>query len=128
MRAILAAFLLAVLAGPLFAQGPEGRRIALVIGVSDYGGQGNLTNPERDARATAETLERLGYDVRTLINPRAAAVDAAIDGLDSATPIQSLLFFFSGHGRRVGGVSLLAMGRAEHSLPAAEGRLDDLRP
>ncbi|MGY6251253.1 caspase family protein [Bosea thiooxidans] len=38
--------------------------IALVIGVSDYGGQGNLANLERDARATAETLERLGYDVR----------------------------------------------------------------
>lgn len=113
MRALLAAFLLAVLAGPLFAQAPEGRRIALVIGVSDYGGQGNLTNPERDARATAETLERLGYDVRTLINPRAAAVDAAIDGLDSATPIQSLLFFFSGHGRRVGGVSLLALGERD---------------
>lgn len=112
IHALLAVVLLIALAAPLAAQ-TEGRRVALVIGVSDYGGQGDLANPARDARATAEALERLGYDVRILINPSAAAVDAAIDGLDSATPIQSLLFFFSGHGRRLDGVSLLALGERD---------------
>lgn len=107
-----AVLLLIVLVAPLSAQ-TEGRRVALVIGVSNYGRQGDLASPARDARATAETLGRLGYDVRVLVNPTAAAVDAAIDGLDSATPIQSLLFFFSGHGRRVGGVSLLALGERD---------------
>lgn len=117
-------------------QAAEGRRVAVVIGVSDYGGQGDLANPARDAAATADTLARLGYDVRKLVNPSGRDVDAALDGLATGQPIQSLLFYFSGHGRRVGGMSLLALGardprsgeRRNLSLNELIGRFEKLKP
>lgn len=116
---LIAVVTLTVLVAPCraLAEG-ETRRVAIVIGVSDYGGQGDLANPARDAAATAETLTRLGYDVRSLINPKRAAVDAALDGLASGGPIDQLVFYFSGHGGRADGDSVLALGERDPATKA----------
>jgi Caspase domain len=43
--------------------GQAERRVALVIGNSDYRSVALLPNPRRDAKAVADTLREIGFDV-----------------------------------------------------------------
>jgi uncharacterized protein YecT (DUF1311 family) len=75
------------------------RRVALVIGNSNYVHVPVLANPQNDARAIAEVLERLGFEV-------VLALDVARQ--DMARPLSEFsqklagadvgLFFYAGHG------------------------------
>ncbi|WP_216186523.1 caspase family protein [Verticiella alkaliphila] len=100
------------------ADSPLGRRVAVLIGVTEYGPGDNLANPGRDATRMGETLARLGYDVRVLVNPTQAKVESTVATLESqvkaeSVPLESLLFFFSGHGGQRNGVSQLILGDAD---------------
>jgi hypothetical protein len=53
---------------------PHDLRIALVIGESRYLNLPKLINPESDARSIAETLQKMGYDTRLIL-------DAPEDGI-----------------------------------------------
>lgn len=95
------------------ATGP--RRVALVIGNSNYTHAGLLTNPANDGRAVASALRRLGftqvfehYDMS-----RDKMGRALRDFGDSAEGAEWAVVFFAGHGIEVNGTSYLVPTDAE---------------
>jgi tetratricopeptide (TPR) repeat protein len=85
-----------------------GRRVALVIGNSEYRHAPKLNNPTNDETDLARVLSQLGFDVVARSNLNRHAMDDAIrefgrklEGADLA------LFFYSGHGLQVGGKNYL---------------------
>src|SRR5437763_7895043 len=82
----------------------SGRRVAFVVGNSDYKNVPELPNPINDARAVAESLKRAGFDVVAAYNLDRSAFEEelrkfirSLDGADTS------LFYYSGHGIQVGG-------------------------
>ena len=77
-------------------------RIALVVGISNYGPMGSLPNPVNDARALSERLSRIGFDVELAMDPDQRELRAAIQRLGGrmadAGRAATVLFFFAGHG------------------------------
>jgi Caspase domain len=79
-------------------------RVALVIGNSAYQKVVNLANPAHDAQDVSESLKRLGFTVKTV-------VDADFDGLRRAllefgrmAPNADMaVFYFAGHGVEING-------------------------
>jgi tetratricopeptide (TPR) repeat protein len=84
------------------------RRVALVIGNSNYRYAGKLTNPTNDEADMAQALRKLGFEVVAGANLDRHGMDDAIrefgrklEGADLA------LFFYAGHGLQVGGKNYL---------------------
>jgi hypothetical protein len=100
MRPLAALF---IVIGCLVAtQAAAERRVALVVGNSQYQHTTALANPRHDAEDLAHTLEKIGFDVKAgydldqggfarLIDEFAAALDGADVGL----------FFYAGHGLQI---------------------------
>jgi tetratricopeptide (TPR) repeat protein len=92
-----------------------GRRVALVIGNSNYAHAGVLANPEHDARATAAALRRLGfaevierYDLsREMMGKVLKAFGDRAEGAEWA------VVFFAGHGLEMNGITYLIPTDAE---------------
>jgi tetratricopeptide (TPR) repeat protein len=85
-----------------------GRRVALVVGNSEYRYAPRLANPTNDESDFANVLRQLGFDVVAGANLDRHGMDDAIrefgrklDGADLA------LFFYAGHGLQVGGRNYL---------------------
>lgn len=80
------------------------RRVALVVGNGAYENAGTLRNPVNDARAVADALRRVGFDVMLTENrsQREMAQDIREFGrkLDQNTVA---LYYYSGHGIQVKG-------------------------
>jgi TPR repeat protein len=99
-RALLVLFLLVG-----YAQAePSGRRVALVIGNSEYVSVPRLDNPANDATNVAQKLRELGFSVTLLLNLDKASFEqrvrefaASLDGAEAA------VFFYAGHGLQVDG-------------------------
>lgn len=89
----------------------DGRRIALVIGNSDYKYTGTLTNPANDARLIAETLKSVGFELyggKPQINLSRDDMLNAIEGFgDRIGRGDTALFFYAGHGMQVKGENYL---------------------
>jgi membrane-associated protease RseP (regulator of RpoE activity) len=90
-------------------------KIALVVGVGNYGastGLSTLKYPARDVEALAAELEKQGYLVRRLVDGDATrgAVRRTLNELTAALdPNQgTFLFYFSGHGFQQEGINYLA--------------------
>ncbi len=112
--ALLCGLLLAL---ALPAAALEGRRLALVVGNSDYAAAAPLPNAARDARDMAEALDRLGFEVTLLTDTDGAGFEAALDRVAAAAEgAESAVFYFSGHGFQLGGVNYLV---------PVDARLDD---
>jgi tetratricopeptide (TPR) repeat protein len=87
------------------ATAPAGRRIALVIGNSDYRAVPTLPNPGRDAATIAASLRDVGFQKVTL------ATDLTRDGMvgalkafaTEADAADWAMVYFAGHGIEVGG-------------------------
>ncbi len=117
---------------PLAAQAaPEDRRLALVVGNSDYAHLDPLPNGTRDARDIAAALRAYGFEVTLLLDGTHAEFTetitqfaATVDGAEAA------LFYFSGHGFQKSGVNYLAPVDARLDTAAAIAsqtvRLDDV--
>ena len=95
-------------AAPAGAVAPSGRRVALVVGNSDYRYAGKLANPTNDESDFAKTLRQLGFEVVAGSNLDRHGMDDAIrefgrklEGADLA------LFFYAGHGLQVDGKNYL---------------------
>src|ERR1044072_2535752 len=75
------------------------RRVALVIGNSQYQHAATLRNPRNDATEMAGTLRKLGFDVDVVLDldqqSFARTIDMFARKLDGA---DVALFFFAGHG------------------------------
>ena len=93
--------------GGTLAATPE-KRVALVVGNSAYRNTGTLENPSRDARAVAEKLQKLGFEViegydldKPQMDQKIHAFAKAVRGADIG------MFFYAGHGMQVNGENYL---------------------
>ena len=84
---------------------PQSRRVALVIGNSDYRAVPMLPNPKRDAAALADALRRTGFQSVTLANDltREQMNDALRKFAVESDNAEWSLVYFAGHGIEVGG-------------------------
>jgi uncharacterized caspase-like protein len=98
-----------VTSAPSFAA-PGKQRLALVVGVADYGkdsGLASLRAPVYDAEMVKAALENLrdGFSVEMITNDKVKdkqAFDAALGRfLDRIQPDDEVVFYFSGHGYTV---------------------------
>ncbi len=86
---------------------PEGRRVALVIGIDRYT-RAPLANAANDARALDRALRAADFDVTAVLDAGRTDLAAAI-GRFAATlkPQDIAFFFFAGHGLEIGGQNFL---------------------
>jgi uncharacterized protein YraI len=120
-RGALAAAVLTLLAVPAAAE----RRVALVVGNSQYVHIPTLSNPGNDARLMAETLRGLGFALvgggpqldldKPRLDTAVQAFGQALAGADVA------LFYYAGHGVQVRGNNYLVPVAAN---PAREADVD----
>ena len=90
----------------------EARNLALVVGNDDYAHVATLKTAVGDARAVAQTLEKIGFVVRRAENVDRDAMNRALEAFDaSVQPGDRALFFYSGHGFEISGAELSAAGR-----------------
>ena len=84
---------------------PQGRRVALVIGNSEYRGVPALPNPKRDAATVADALRRTGFQSVTLANDltREQLIDRLKKFAVESDGADWSLVYFAGHGIEVGG-------------------------
>ncbi len=75
------------------------RRMALVMGVSEYSNVQRLVNPANDADDITATLKDLGFTVTLLKNKNLGQIQAAINSFVGSLRENDVVFFyFSGHG------------------------------
>lgn len=85
-----------------------GRRIALVIGNTEYEAAERLKNAVNDSRAVSDTLEGLGFEVFEYENVALADFAATIDAFRAeAEGAEAAVFYYSGHGFQLGGANYL---------------------
>ncbi len=84
------------------------KRLALVIGNSNYGGGQFLKNPANDANLMATTLQNLGFEVIKRIDANKQSIELAIREFSKKLPNYNVaLFYFAGHGLQVDGINYL---------------------
>jgi tetratricopeptide (TPR) repeat protein len=84
------------------------KRVALVIGNSDYVAAGTLVNPRRDAQAIAAALRVDGFEVTEVENVTRAALLAALNQFsDVAAKADWATIYFAGHGLQLEGTNYL---------------------
>lgn len=90
-------------------QAGPGKRVALIIGNSAYENASPLTNPERDAKAIAETLRKVGFETVTLAKDasRDSLVNALRDFANVAEKADWAVVYYAGHGIEVNGTNYL---------------------
>lgn len=98
-----------------------GGRVALVIGNADYRLETmKLSNPANDARAVAEKLGAVGFDVTLRTNLARAEMTGVLESFSTAAKGADMaVLFFAGHGIQKDGENyLLARDFADLSLAA----------
>ncbi|MGA1600639.1 MAG: caspase family protein, partial [bacterium] len=85
------------------------KRLALVIGNSDYQYTSPLRNPANDARAMSQTLQELGFEVTALVDADQRQMEEATRqfGKDLRDQKGVGLFYYAGHGIQVDGENYL---------------------
>jgi len=117
-----ASLLAALLAAERAAGEASERRVALVIGNSQYVNVPRLANTGNDARLIAETLERLGFSLvggKALIDLDRAGIQKAIRSFgDQLNAAAVGLFYYAGHGLQIEGVNYLVPVDANPAKPS----------
>ncbi|MGI9450752.1 MAG: caspase family protein [Geminicoccaceae bacterium] len=109
---------LAPLADAPTATANEGRRIALVIGNGAYQHVPTLPNPTRDARAIANALEGLRFEVITALDLSLADMRGVIrDFARGSRSAEIALVFYAGHAVQVDGRNYLLPTAADIQEP-----------
>lgn len=104
---LCAAFCLLIWSGGAGAATDE-KRIALVIGIGSYAHAPGLVNPPNDARAIAEQLEKLGFEVDLKLDLDNRALAGALRDFGIRTPEADVaLIYYAGHGVQVDGTNYL---------------------
>ena len=82
---------------------------ALVIGNGNYlPGKHSLKNPTNDAKLIGETLTKLGFTVKQVLDADRAQMVSAVAEFADQLPAGAISFvFFAGHGMQIGGASYL---------------------
>ena len=101
------------------------KRIALVVGNSNYQSIGSLANPRNDAALIAETLRKVGFMLvggRAQLDLDKPAFDRAIQTFgNELTGADVALFYYAGHGVQVRNVNYLVPTSAN---PVKEADVD----
>jgi hypothetical protein len=105
MLSMLSRVMLVLVCLCCLAEAAEGeRRLALVIGNSQYTSVSTLINPRNDAQAVAQALRNLGFEVTLALELDKANFEQRVrdfaNSLDGAT---AAVFFYAGHGLQVDG-------------------------
>jgi caspase domain-containing protein len=102
---LLSALLLLISAGAAFAQ----KRVALVIGNSNYSAVAPLANPKNDATAIAGLLKQIGFDsVELALDQNGEKMRAQLSAFaQKSIGADVALVYYAGHGIEVGGVNYL---------------------
>jgi len=86
----------------------EGKRVALVVGNSDYLSVTPLKNAANDARAFGKFLSENGFEVDTLVNVDRSGFAKALSNFSrKIAPEDTALFFYAGHGMQLKGENFL---------------------
>jgi uncharacterized protein (TIGR02145 family) len=92
------------------------KRLALVIGNGNYLGS-TLANPENDAKAMANVLKRLGFEVEEYEDLSQSKMKKAIDEFGAKLKGKDVgLFYYAGHGIQSNGINYLIPVDAELSF------------
>jgi uncharacterized caspase-like protein len=84
------------------------RRLAIVIGNSNYQDFPQLPNPKNDARDIASVLRNIGFDVTEVIDATRSQVVEAITTFSKRSNTADLvLFYYAGHAAQVNGVNYM---------------------
>lgn len=111
--AFAAALLALLMLIPEFAKGGE-RRLALVIGNSDYEYVSNLSNPINDSEDLAAALTRIGFEVTSGQNMDYRQMRIALrDFAEQAVQADIVLIYFAGHGIEIENINYLIPVDAE---------------
>ena len=96
------------------ASSQSGRRVALVVGISNYKFVPRLGNPTNDALDVSNAFYRLGFQVQSLIDPDRTTLENAIRKLGrDAEGAEAGVFYYSGHALEVNGQNLLVPATAD---------------
>jgi len=91
-----------------FQTGITEKRLALVMGNSEYSNTLALKNPVSDANLIEGTLKTLGFEVIKRINASKTEMEQAIREFSEKLPDYNVaLFYYAGHGIQVGGENYL---------------------
>ena len=119
----VAIFVLWLAMTPVMAE----RRVALVIGNSDYLDVPALENPRNDAEDVAAALTRLGFETTVSLDADRAAMQAAIDEFSAKVEGADVaLFYYAGHAMQHQGVNYLMPVDANLSNAAGLRRMTRL--
>ena len=96
--------------GHSFAKGGEiqGRRVALIVGNSNYKSVYSLKNAVSDSTSVSAVLSRLGFEVIEASDVTKAGFVTALDKFSVASKdAEAAVFYYSGHGFQLGGTNFL---------------------
>jgi len=84
-------------------------KYALIIGNSNYqSGKSSLKNPANDAKLMAQSLQKLGFDIKQFTDLDKAGMVTAVQAFADQLPKGATsVVFYSGHGMQIGGASYL---------------------
>jgi hypothetical protein len=103
-RVAIVVWLALTVTQPAFAE----RRVALVVGNSNYANVVRLPNPRNDAGDVAASLKTLGFDVTPGLDlDRNGLLNALVAFGRAAEGADVALFFYAGHGLQVNGQNYL---------------------
>ncbi len=94
---------------PPSAVAPSGRRVALVVGNSNYKSVPSLPNPPRDAEAIAGTFRAIGFQSVVLVQDasREMLIKALRTFAAEAEKADWAVVYYAGHGMEMNGVNYL---------------------
>jgi tetratricopeptide (TPR) repeat protein len=103
--------------------GDPGRRIALVIGNSNYKAVAALPNPQRDAQSVAQALRSVGFETVKFETdlPRDRLIDSLRTFAAEAEKADWAVVYFAGHGIELGATG--GLGGANYLVPV-DARLE----
>jgi uncharacterized caspase-like protein len=105
LRLIVCAATLLALTMPSIA---DNRRVALVVGVSNYQVAPKLPNSVNDANAVGAALKRLGFSTEIVIDPDRRQFEDAVRRIgQTADAAEASVFYFAGHALEAAGQNLL---------------------
>lgn len=91
-----------------FSKAVAEKRLALVIGNSDYVNGASLKNPVNDANLMEATLKGLGFDVIKRLNSGKDAMISSIREFSKKLSNYNVaLFYYAGHGIQIDGINYL---------------------